>query len=97
MGISYTIDRQQRCIFTKVSDPVSDWELAAAVETIWADPEFDPAFARLLDCTDVTEPNASPELWRAIARDFRSRTLGKLGAVATSNIMRRMACIYCLP
>lgn len=96
MGVGYTIDPQQRCILTTLSGTVTDWDLTAVAQGIWQDPRFDPAFARLVDCKDVTDTTVSPELCRAIASDFRARTQGKVAVVASSdiNVMRRLAYIY---
>jgi hypothetical protein len=96
VGVSYKIDPQRRCIVTTLSGTVTDWDLTAVAQGIWQDPRFDPGFARLVDCKDVTDTTVSPELCRAIASDFRGRTQGKVAVVATSdiNLMRRLADIY---
>lgn len=96
MGVRYTIDSRQGCILTTLSGTVTDWDLTAVAQEIWQDPRFDPVFARLVDCKNVTDTTVTPELCRAIAHDFRARTEGKVAVVASSdiNVMSHLALIY---
>jgi len=82
MGMSYQIDEQQQCIFVRLHEEITEWSLWAGLEQLWNDPKFQSHFARLLDGTGVRVAAVKPEFIEAVARDFRSKTGGKLALVA---------------
>ena len=54
MPATYEIDKQRRLVIATLSDPVTVSEVLAAQEGLLTDPEFDPSFSQIVDCTRFT-------------------------------------------
>src|SRR4051812_338175 len=95
MATSYRIDEQQRCIFFKLYEELSDWDLGTGVQAVWADPQFHPQFHRLIDATQVTAVTLHPEMVEAISSDVRSQAKGiKVALVANLGRMYELLSLY---
>lgn len=54
MPATYEIDKQRRLVISTCLDPLTLADGLAHQEKLLKDPDFDPSFAQLLDCTRVT-------------------------------------------
>src|SRR5258708_37186333 len=54
MPATYEIDKQRRLVISTCLDPLTLTEGLAHQEKLLKDPDFDPSFSHLLDCTRVT-------------------------------------------
>jgi len=54
MPADYTIDKSKRMVFSKGYGNLTDQEVFEHQDKLRNDPEFDPSFSQLVDCTDVT-------------------------------------------
>jgi hypothetical protein len=61
---------------------IGAWELGTAAQQLWAEPAFDPRFARLVDFSDLTELRAGTSLLRAIASDVRATSPSRVALAA---------------
>ncbi len=55
MPVDYTIDKSLRMVFSKAHGIMTDEEIYAHQEKLRDDPDFDPGFWQLADCTRVTK------------------------------------------
>jgi len=55
MPVDYTIDKSQRMVFSKAYGILMDQDIISHQEMLRDDPEFDPGFSQLADCTGVTK------------------------------------------
>ena len=53
MPADYTIDKSQRMVFTVGYGVLTDEDVYAHQEKLRDDPDFDPSFSQLADCTGV--------------------------------------------
>jgi hypothetical protein len=51
MPATYEIDKQRRLVIATISDPVTVGEALASQERLLKDPDFDPSFSQIVDCT----------------------------------------------
>src|SRR3954447_4498544 len=95
MATSYRIDEQQCCIFFTLYDELGDWDLGTGVQALWADPQFNPQFKRLIDATQVTVVTLKPEMVEAIGADVRPLGEGmKVALVAKPGRMYELLSLY---
>ena len=66
MPASYVIDKRRRLVVTTGSGCVTFAETKAHQDQLLSDPDFDPDFDQLVDCTAVTELELSAEEARII-------------------------------
>ena len=52
--VTYEIDKQRRLVIATLSDPVTAAEALASQEKLVQDPDFDPSFSQIVDCTRYT-------------------------------------------
>jgi hypothetical protein len=84
VSLAYVIDEQQQCVFIHLSGVIGAWELGTTAQQLWAEPAFDPRFARLIDLSQLTELRAGTSLLRAIASDVRAKSPSKVALAAHS-------------
>jgi hypothetical protein len=80
--LTYVIDDEQQCVFIHLSGVIDAWELGTAAQQLWAEPAFDPHFARFVDFSELIELRAGASLIRAIASDVRATTPTRVALVA---------------
>jgi hypothetical protein len=90
VAMSYQIDVDRKWIFQRVCGEIGKWDLGVDLQRLWADPQFNPEYARLVDATDVTGTTIRPGFFQAIAEDFRAKTFGKVALLATSESMYQL-------
>ena len=54
MPVSYEIDKQRRLVIATLTDPVTAADALASQEKLLKDPDFDPSFSQIVDCTRYT-------------------------------------------
>jgi hypothetical protein len=74
MPFTYTIDRESRIVYSLFSGIFTDTDVWQLIDRLRKDPEYDPDFDELIDCSAVTENRV---------------TAGTLGAVESSSKPRR--------
>ncbi len=55
MPADYTIDKSQRMVFSKAYGILTDQDIISHQEMLRDDPDFDPGFSQLVDCTNITK------------------------------------------
>lgn len=55
MPVEYTIDKSRRMVFSKAYGILTDQDIISHQEMLRDDPDFDPGFSQLVDCTGVTK------------------------------------------
>jgi hypothetical protein len=55
MPADYTIDKSQRMVFSKAYGILTDQDIISHQEMLRDDPDFDPGFSQIVDCTKVTK------------------------------------------
>ena len=55
MPADYTIDKSQRMVFSKAYGILTDQDIISHQEMLRDDPDFDPGYSQLVDCTGVTK------------------------------------------
>ena len=55
MPAEYKIDKSQRMVFSVAYGTLTDLDINSHQENLRDDPDFDPGFSQLVDCTDVTK------------------------------------------
>ena len=55
MPADYKIDKTQRMVFSIAYGKITDQEVYAHQDKLRDDPDFDPGFSQLVDCTNVTQ------------------------------------------
>ena len=55
MPADYTIDTSQKMVFSKAFGIMTDEDIYAHQNKLRDDPDFDPGFSQLVDCTGVTK------------------------------------------
>jgi hypothetical protein len=54
MPADYKIDKSKRMVFSITYGNLTDQDVYAHLEKLRNDPDFDPSFSQLVDCTNVT-------------------------------------------
>ena len=54
MPTDYTIDKSRRVVFSRANGNLTDQDVYAHLEKLRYDPDLDPSFSQLIDCTNVT-------------------------------------------
>jgi hypothetical protein len=55
MPADYTIDKSLKMVFSKAYEILTDQDIISHQEMLRDDPDFDPGFSQLVDCTGVTK------------------------------------------
>ncbi len=97
MAISYLIDRDNRVVFTRISDML-DWPtLRRYLKTLGEDPQFDPRFRALVDMTEMTGTSVEAAEVRLAAHDQPYHKDSRRAFVVTNDLvygMLRMYAVY---
>ncbi len=94
MPALYYVDTENRIIFWDFEGAVTDAELLAAVQKLWADPQYRPEYSRLVDTTQSNSTRLSAEVVRWIAYRNGRPGVGKFAFVVGSDPMFGMARMY---
>ena len=55
MPADYTIDKSKRMVFSKAYGNLTGQDIISHQDKLRNDPDFDPSFSQLVDCTKVTK------------------------------------------
>ncbi len=69
MPAFYKIDKENRLVMSTASGVITSAEALAHHQNLSADPEFDPSYSQLLDCSHVTKIEVGPDDIRTLAQD----------------------------
>jgi hypothetical protein len=94
MSASYRIARSLETIFTSLEGVLTDDDLLGHQQKLESDPDFDPAFAQLIDCRGVTEVALESETIRTIATPAVYAPGAKRAVVATRDAAYGLARMY---
>lgn len=67
MPITYEIDKQRRLVIATLVDPVTAADALASRERLVKDPDFDPNFSQIVDCTRYTASGVTASDVRKLA------------------------------
>ena len=56
MPAEYKIDKSQRMVFSVAYGIMNELDINSHQEKLRDDPDFDPGFSQLVDCTDLQKP-----------------------------------------
>jgi hypothetical protein len=88
MPADYTIDKSQRMVFSKADGIMTDEDVYAHQEKLRDDPDFDPGFSQLVDCTKVTKADdLSTDAIYELARRHLFGAESKRAFVAPQNLV----------
>ncbi len=88
MPTEYTIDKSQKIVFTVGYGVITDDEVYAHQEKLRDDPDFDPSFSQLVDCTGVTKAdNLSTDAIYELARRHLFGAASKRAFVAPQKLV----------
>jgi hypothetical protein len=54
MPVDYKIDTSKKMVFSMAYGNLTDQDVLANLDKLCNDPDFDPSFSQLIDCTNVT-------------------------------------------
>jgi len=94
MSASYRIAKSLETVFTSLEGVVTDDDLLGYRRELESDPDFDPAFAQLIDCRGVAEVALDSETIRTIARPSVYAPGAKRAIVATRDAVYGLARMY---
>jgi hypothetical protein len=69
LPVSYLIDVNQGLVFSRLSGTVTETEVHEHNRTLRTDPDFNPGYRQLVDCSGVTEILVGTATINAISRD----------------------------
>ncbi|HEY4978348.1 MAG TPA: hypothetical protein VII25_04210 [Candidatus Acidoferrum sp.] len=69
MPAFYKIDKANRLVMSTASGTITGPEARAHHQSLSADPDFDPSYSQLLDCSHVTKIEVSSDDIRTLAQD----------------------------
>jgi hypothetical protein len=90
MPAFYRIEAATQTIFCELEGAVTDRELLSVAQAVWADPEYRPDYARLLDGTNAAPALLSAEFVRWAANRVSLETPSKVALVANRDAMYGM-------
>jgi len=94
MSASYRIVKSLGTVFTSLEGVVTDDDLLGHRQQLESDPDFDPAFAQLIDCRGVTEVALDSRTIRSIATPSVYAPGAKRAIVATRDAVYGLARMY---
>jgi len=86
MPATYEIDKQRRLVISTCLDPLTLAEGLAHQEKLLKDPDFDPSFSQLLDCTRVTFSGFAANDIRKLAERNIFSARSRRAIVVSSNL-----------
>ena len=88
MPVDYTIDKSLKMVFSKAYGIMIDEDVYAHQERLRDDPDFDPGFSQLADCTKVTKADdLSSDAMYELARRNPFGEGSKRAFVAPKNLL----------
>lgn len=69
MPAFYKIDKKNRLVMSTASGAVTMAEILAHTQKLAADPDFDPTFSQLIDCTHISKIDVTSEDIRRLAQN----------------------------
>ena len=96
MPVSYLIDQKHRLVFSHLSGTVTETEVHEHNRTLRADPDFNPRYRQLVDCTGVTEILVGTATINAISRDQFFAPGTRRAFIATSDTAFGLARMFAL-
>jgi hypothetical protein len=69
MPAFYKIDKENRLVMSTASGTITGPEARSHHQNLSADPDFDPSYSQLLDCSHVTKIDVNSDDIRALAQD----------------------------
>jgi len=87
MPTTYEIDKQRRLVVATLSDPVTVSEALAAQEGLLRDPDFDPSFSQIVDCTRFTASGLDASAVRKLAERNVFSPESRRAFVVSSNLV----------
>src|SRR5882724_6350574 len=94
MPAFYRIDRQLKLVFSIFGDILTDSDLQEHIEKLCRDPEFNPDFAELIDCSAVTHFQVSSALITTLASQQLGSARSKWAIVAPQAHIYGMARMF---
>jgi hypothetical protein len=79
MPISYRIVPGERMVYTAMRGPITADDVVRYRAELGADPEFDPAYSRLVELRDADDPSSHAEI-RRMSDFFRKAEMNAVGA-----------------
>src|SRR5262245_50137932 len=68
LNVTYSIDKQRRLILTTAKGSVTFYDVIGHQNRLLADPDFGASFNQLIDATDATTVDISPDQARTLAQ-----------------------------
>jgi len=96
LPVSYLIDQNQRLVFSRLSGTVTETEVHDHNRTLRKDPDFNPSYRQLVDCTGVTEILVGTATINAISRDQFFTPGTRRAFIATSDAAFGLARMFAL-
>lgn len=96
MPVSYLIDKNQRLVFSRLSGTVTEPEVYEHNRKLRTDPDFNPGFRQLVDCTGLTEILVATGTINAISHDQFFTPGTRRAFIATSDVAFGLARMFAL-
>jgi hypothetical protein len=96
LPVSYLIDPNQRLVFSRLSGTVTEPEVHKHNRTLRADPDFNPNYRQLVDCTGVTEILLSSTTINAVSHDQYFAPGTRRAFIAISDVAFGLARMFAL-
>jgi hypothetical protein len=94
MSTVYRIDTRLGVVFTQCRETISDSDVARHLSAIAHDSAFSPAYAHLIDCSEVTSFKVTPNFIHSVAREKLFSSHAKCAIVAPQNYIYGMARMF---
>lgn len=86
MPAKYEIDKGNRLVVVTGWDHCTAYDALEIRKAIESDPDFDPSFSELADCTGITKVDATPDEIRMLAADSPFSMQSRRALVAGNQI-----------
>jgi len=96
LPVSYLIDQKQRVVFSRLTGAVTETEVREHNRTLRADPDFNPGYRQLIDCTGLTEILVGTPTINAISQDQFFTPGTRRAFIATSDVAFGLARMFAL-
>jgi len=96
LPVSYLIDQNQRLVVSRLSGTVTQTEVFEHNRTLRADPDFNPGYRQLVDCTGVTEVLLSTTTINAVSHSQFFTPGTRRAFIATSDLAFGLARMFAL-
>ena len=96
MPVSYLIDQNQRVVFSRLSGVVTAAEVHEHNRKLRTDPDFNPGYRQLVDCTGLTEILVGTPTINAVSQDQYFTPGTRRAFIATSDVAFGLARMFAL-